>query len=367
VRSTRPPHSHVTMEISNHRSAGPQPRDDVRRILVIRPDRLGDVVLATPLVRALRDRYPHAYIAALVRPYAQAVLEGNPRLDRILLDDPGGADRGISGFWSLVTRLRREKFDTSLMLLPTRRHALATLFAGIPGRFGVGRKPYEVLTGSVAAGRNRDHPVRHEADYCLDLGRALGVECDDLTPEVFLTEEEKAEARIFLEGAGVTSGPLVGVHPGSGGSAPNWEMERYRDLTRRIVEEREASVIVTGDGSEPPIAWGGLDPGRIVNLTGRLTVRSLMGVISCCDALVSSSTGPMHLAAALGVPAISLFCPRKACCPERWGPLGNQHRVILAESERCDRCGKMRDPECRFQHISVVDLFAAVSDVLGRS
>ncbi len=339
---------------------------DAERILVIRPDRLGDVVLATPLIHALRDRYPNAYIAALVRPYTEAVLLGNPRLDRILLDDPAGRDSGFRGFWSLVFRLRRERFGTSLMLMPTRRHALAVLLGGIPRRISVGRKPYEVLTGSKPAGRNRDDPVRHEADYCLDLGRVVGVECGDLRPEVFLDEEERAEARGFLEAAGLGTGTVVGVHPGSGGSAPNWDRERYRTLVRGLVETLGSWIVVTGDGSEPRMDWGGEGWGeRVLDLTGQLTVRRLMSVLSCFDVLVSSSTGPMHLAAALGIPCVAMFCPRKACSPARWGPLGNGHRIIVPGSERCGRCGPTRDPECRFQDIPVSDVLAMVSGIVG--
>jgi len=337
------------------------------RILVIRPDRIGDVVLTTPLIRALRSRYPGAYLASLVCPYSQAVLEGTPHLDRILLDDPDGNDRGLRGFWSLVARIRLERFGVSLMVLPTRRHAMATLFAGIPTRIGVGRKPYEVLTGSRPAGRNRDRPVRHEADYCLDLGRAIGVDPSELTPEVFLNSAERAEARERLKSAGVGPGMIVGVHPGSGGSAPNWDPKQFAALARSIVEELGAWVVVTGDEGDLNgcSEFSGGAQERIVDLSGCLSLRELMGVISACDVLVSSSTGPMHLAAALGVPCVALFCPRTACCPARWGPLGERHRVLLPVSDRCQTCGRVRDPECRLEGISLGRALEAVRGIVG--
>lgn len=333
---------------------------------MIRPDRIGDVVLTTPLIRALRGKYPGAHLAALVRPYARAVLKGNPHLDRILLDDPEGNDSGLRGFRSLVSRIRSERFGISLMVLPTRRHAMATLLAGIPVRVGVGKKPYEVLTGSRPAGRNRDRPVRHEADYCLDLGRAIGVDSSQLAPEVFLSTAEREEAKNRLEAAGVR-GIVVGVHPGSGGSAPNWDVKQYAALARSVVEELGAWVVITGekgDGASPfalPAAIGE----RIVDLCGHLSLRQLMGVISVCDVLVSSSTGPMHLAAALGVPCVALFCPRTACSPARWGPLGTIHRVLLPSSGRCRSCGRVRDPECRLEEISVRLVLEAVGGILG--
>ncbi len=343
---------------------GPESPSSRERFLLIRPDRVGDVVLATPLIRAIRESHPGAYIAALVRPYAEAVLWNNPRLNRVFVDDLDGRDSGCRGFWSLALALRRERFGISLMLLPTRRHAWLTLLAGIPLRISVGRKPYEVLTGCKPAGRNRDRPVRHEADYCMDLGRTLGVESENLAPEVFLSEEERKVGRVLLGDEARMSPLVVGLHPGNGGSAPNWEASRYVSLAGRLVRDLNARVVVTGWGSE-------IEIGRmmeksvgmgVINLAGRLNLRELMQVIASYDAMVSSSTGPMHLAAALGIPCVALFCPRPACCPTRWGPLGRGHRVLLAASSRCDRCGPVRDPECSLEEISVESVLEAVAE-----
>lgn len=327
------------------------------------------MVLTTPLIRVLRETYPDAYLAALVRPYTRAVLENNPHLDRIVLDEPDGRDRGVLGFWSLVSRIRAERFGISLMLLPTLRHALLTLLAGIPTRVGVGRKPYEVLTGTRPGGRNRDRPVRHEADYCLDLARAIGVDACDLRPEVFLTEEEKAAARRTLEGGGIRGGRVVGVHPGSGGSAPNWTVQTYAALVTGLVRELDARVVVTGDRADARALGdaGFAESEGVLDLTGRVGLRELAAVISTWDVLVSSSTGPMHVAAALGVACVALFCPRAACCPVRWGPLGEGHRVFLPGGARCEGCGPVRDPDCRLEEISVEQVLASVASVLARS
>jgi len=324
-------------------------------------------VLATPLIRALRETYPDAHLGVLVRPYAGPVLEDHPGVDRVLVDDAEGRDRGPGGFWSLVGRVRAERFQVSLMLLPTRRHALVALLAGIRTRIGVGRKTYEVLTGHRPAGQSRGHPVRHEADYCLDLGRAIGAEHGSLRSEVFVDTAERQKARRRLVAAGVTDGPLVGIHPGSGGSAPNWRMERYADLAGRIVDEIGAWVVVTGDGTGE--VWSGpcgrRGGGGVVDLIGRLDLRELMGTISGYDAMLSSSTGPMHVAASLGVPCVALFCPRPACCPERWGPLGTGHRVLLPRDGCLERCGPVRDPACTLEQISVEEAFGAVEGVLA--
>ena len=126
-------------------SPAPSPRAP-RRILVIRPDRVGDVVLATPVIRALRRHFPDAFLAAMVRPATEPVLRGNPHLDEILIDDWEQTHAGTRGALDRRRLLRARRFDTALMLLPTERHAWMTVLAGIRTRIGVGTKLYQVLT-----------------------------------------------------------------------------------------------------------------------------------------------------------------------------------------------------------------------------
>jgi heptosyltransferase-2 len=342
-----------------------------RRILVIRPDRIGDVVLVTPLVRALRRTFPSAHIAAMVRPFTRAVLENNPHLDEILLDDPAGEHRGAGGFWGQVSSLRRGRFDTALLLLPTRRLTWILFFAGIRRRISVGRILYQTLTFTETVSRHGYKLARHEADYCLDLGRKIGVDADDLSTEVFLLETERADARRLLEERGVVFGEgdhrntLIGLHPGHGGSSPNWRVERYVELADTLLRTRtDIRMVVTGGPGEVGLAehFKSLGSDRVVILIGDRPLRQLMAVISHLDVLVSSSTGPMHLAAALKVPTVSLFCPQGSCAPTLWGPRGNQSKVVLPPEDFCqNRCPG--DPHrCDFE--GGIDVDAVVAPVI---
>lgn len=330
-----------------------------QRILVVRTDRLGDVVLATPLLRALRRTFPDAYLAALVRPYARDLLVGNPHLDEILVDDRDGAHRGVLGFWKQVAALGRRRFDAALLLLPTSRAAWMLFLAGIRRRIGVGRKFYEVVTWMESVSRNRYVPLRHEADYCLDLGRRLGVESTDLDTEVHLAAEEREHGWRVLTGAGARAGDrLVGIHPGSGGSSPNWEPERYAALAGALLERGGPAlrIVITGEASDSSFPGGG----RVFDMRGSRSLRELMSILSHLHCLVSSSTGPMHVAAALRVPTVSLFCPLPACSPELWGPRGNRATIVLPPAGSCAvRCPG--DPKvCRFEEIAVERVAGAV-------
>ncbi len=308
------------------------------RILIVRTDRLGDVVLSTPLIRALRQTFPDAFIGAMVQPYARDVLLHNPHLNEILVDDPTGEHAGQTGFWRQVKAVCSRRFDTALLLLPTERMAWMLFFAGIPRRIGVGTKFYGVLTFMGGVSRKKYNPLRHEADYCLDLGRKIGVRSNDLSTEVFLTPEERKRGLEILRQHGI--GPrdtVVGLHIGNGNSAPNWNAARYGQLATQITSRLPDTIkIVYTDGKDvPPLPSGA----RIVDLRGKLTLRELMSVISHYRLLFSSSTGPMHIAAALRVATVSLFCPLTACSPKLWGPQGNDAHIMLPPADYCsNRC-----------------------------
>jgi heptosyltransferase-2 len=308
-----------------------------QRILVVRTDRIGDVVLATPLIRALRQTFPSAYIAAFVRPYARDLLLHNPHLNDILIDDPAGEHSGRKGFWNQVSLLRRHRFDTALLLLPTERLAWMLFFAGIRTRVGVGTVLYEVLTFMKTVSRRKYIPLRHEADYCMDLGRVLGVASNDLSTELFLTASEKEEGQQLIRPENNGDEIFVGIHPGSGHSSPNWQVERYVEFAAAMLEHRSVRIVVTGSTQESALTshFNKLGSERVTNLIGQLSLRQLMGVISHLQVLVSSSTGPMHIAAALKVLTVSMFCPLTACSPVLWGPKGNATEILLAPESYC--------------------------------
>ncbi len=335
-----------------------------RRILVVRTDRLGDVVLATPLIRALRQTFPDAFIAAMVQPYARDVLLHNPHLNEIIADDFNGSDKGRGGFWRKAKNLHRLKFDTALLLLPTERAAWMTFFAGIPLRVGVGTKLYGVLTFMRGVSRQNYLPLRHEADYCMDLGRKIDARSDDLSTEVFLTNEERRAGKQILCDAGVKRGDtVIGFHVGSGNSSPNWAPERYGELAQYLAARTpdNLKIIYTDGTNQVQLPTSN----RIFDLRSKLTLRELISVLGNLTLLFSSSTGPMHIAAGLKIPTVSLFSPLSACSPTLWGPKGNENRVLLPPEGFCQiRCAG--DPKrCNLEELTVEHAAVAILDAIN--
>ncbi|MGK9367456.1 glycosyltransferase family 9 protein [Melioribacter sp. Ez-97] len=297
-----------------------------KRILIVRPDRIGDVVLSTPLPREIKKCFPDSYVAVMVRDYAKDVYLNNPFTDEIITYD------ATNSFWETVKALRRYGFTHALMLLPDERINYMLFLAGIRFRVGVGHKLYQFLTFTRYVDRKKYNPLRHEADYSLDLARRIGVNSNNYTPEIYLSEEEKKISALRRKELLNQKKYLVGVNATSGGSAPNWNPEQYRKLIELLKRDKNIRVVVTD--LAPPETICGIDEAVYPNIKSDL--RNSIINFSALDLLVSASTGPMHLCAALKVKTLSLFCPMTACSPELWGPLGNINKIIIPEKNYCE-------------------------------
>lgn len=321
-----------------------------KRILIVRPDRIGDVVLSTPLPREIKKTYPDSFVALLLRKYTADIYVNNPYVDKIILIDDYD-DGSLKSFFRKVKEIRSYRFTHSLTLLPTERLNYLLFFAGIPYRVGVGHKFYQFITFTKYVSRNKYIPLRHEADYCMDLARKIGVQTNNLDTEIFLTDEEKersAEIRQkLLDGKKF----LIGVHSTNGNSSANWQTKTYRELIDKLNEITNVKVVVTDNNIPDELKnIGGVEYPNI----GKTLCESFMN-FAALDFLISASTGPMHIAAALKVKTISIFCPLTACSPKLWGPLGNESRIILPEENYCSKLCPGDPKKCAFEGAGGID------------
>jgi ADP-heptose:LPS heptosyltransferase len=300
------------------------------RILVARIDRIGDVVLSTPIPREIKKAYPNSFVSVLVRKYTKDIYLNNPYVDEIILFD--GTDEKIpKTFWQLVKEIKKFKFTNAFMLLPNERLNWILFFAGIPNRIGVGHKLYQFLSFSKYVDRKKYIPLRHEADYCLDMVRKIGIEPKSMDMEIFLSADETIKRNEIKKKLAPNGELLIGINTTSGKSSPNLTIEEYRNLIVRLSEEKNIRVVVTDNNPLEEIK-------NISNVTYPnvgLSLRESIINFSTLDVLISASTGPMHICAALKVPTISMFCPLPACSPKLWGPLGNKSEIILPEENYC--------------------------------
>lgn len=307
--------------------------------------------MITPMVREIRKTFPDSFIATLTQPNTIAVLENNPYIDKMITDD-----LKKESYRKVIEEIKNCRFTDGLLVLPTERAAYQMFRAGIRNRIGVGRKLYEIITFMKSVSRNNYIPLRHEADYCMDVARKIGVITDNIQPEIFLTEEEKNWAANFFIEAGINEKSFkIILHTGSKNSAPNWSEEKYFELLKKIINRfpGEDYVIMltalemTEDFKEKARS---LEDKRIIDISKRISnLRDLIKVISKIDLMICSSTGPIHLADALDIRCIGLHCYRNVSSAKHWGVINRKSVNLEVSKEYCDsHCSTDRNI-CNFE------------------
>lgn len=313
------------------------------KILFIRLSALGDVLLATPAARLLAERFPDARIDWLVEaPYAP-LLEGNPHVTPIAYDKRG-ADRGLAGLQALCRRLADERYDLAIDLQNKPKTAFLR---------GVARRVIALRKRSVRQGIQslfgKDPPLvrAHATALFAEVLAPLGIEVADqegrasLMPELHLTEAMRAEARSY---AGKGDRPLVGLAPGTRWATKCWPVEKFAALASAL-SARSTDLLLIGGPSEVPAfasIRAALPSGIACRDTACLTVGGLAGAIAHCALVISGDSGPAHMAAALGVPTLTLFGPTS---PRRWAPRGPK-AVHLSLGMACSPCSNYGSQRC---------------------
>jgi ADP-heptose:LPS heptosyltransferase len=328
-------------------------------VLLVRPDGIGDEILCLPVATALRRLLPGARIIFLSTAYAAPVLHHHPDVDEV---------RTIDGRESLsdLVRLFKRGVDSAVFLKPFRRLMWAAFLARVPVRVATGYRWYSILANRRVYEHRKDF-AKHETAYNVGMLKGLGLNVAEVAaPRLIVTEHERRSARELL---GNRPGPHVVLHPG-GFAARTWKAEHYRELAEAL-DEHGMNVIVTGSQDEArQFADTVLSrrplPTQALNLMGALSVRELMAVIAESQAVVSGATGPAHIAAACGVPNVSLFDPRRNNLPTRWQPLG-LGVVLRPDVPTCEKCIYEACPywDC-MDRLTVETVAAHVSRVVAR-
>jgi len=309
------------------------------RILLTRTDRIGDVVLSTPAIKAVRDKYPDAYIAFMVRPYAKDIVEGNPYLDEVIVYDKYGKDRSIFSTVAFAFGLKKKKFDLAVMLHPTNRAHLIAYLAGIPERMGYDRKLAFLLTKKIP--HTKQEGKKHELEYVLDLLRPIGITAKDKELFVPVREQDIKRAEELLEehhvGADV---PIVAVNPGASCLSKRWKPENFAVVCDALAAKYKARILILSDKANKEFAARAAKAMKYepVNLTGKTGVGVLAALLSKCDLFISNDSGPVHIACAVGTPVISVFGRKDpGLSPRRWGPTGKKS-VVFHKDVGCKAC-----------------------------
>lgn len=315
------------------------------RILLIRPDHLGDVLLTTPAIRALRAAYPNAEIHALVGPWSADVLANFPEIDIILsLPFPGfsrGDKPGVGEPYSLALssarRLRKIRYSSAIIFRPDHWWgAMVAKWAGIPRRVGYDLPDTaRFLTDRVA--HTHQHAVLQNARLVETLvGRAPA---EPLTLTFPVDEQERAWVDGYLEEWGIQrQQPVIAIHPGSGTWVKQWGEDKWASTADTLAEQLDATIVFTGGDHELPLVQRILGQMRqpACVMVGETRVGTLAALYERASLVLGPDSGPLHLAVAVGTPTVTLFGPADPVEFGAWGAA--QRHLMLWSTIGCRPC-----------------------------
>ena len=320
--------------------------DEAQKIMVRAPNWIGDAVMALPALEALRARFPEAELVVVSKPWVSELYGQHPAVSRQIVYDREGQHKGSTGFWKLVQTLRQEHFDAAILFQNAFHAAWMAWCARVPIRVGYARDGRSrLLTEALEVPPAAAY--RHHAYYYLQLLFRAGI--TDRSEAIHgvrlvLDKAEQKWARERLQSLGLDGLRfLVGIHPGASfGPAKRWLPERFAELADRLVEALHADILIFGSAAEQPLAEEIADEMEHVPtiLAGETTLRQLMALFAQCRLIVTNDSGPMHVAAGLGVPQVAIF----GSTNERvTGPLSARARVVKREVP-CSPCGLRECP-----------------------
>jgi len=311
-----------------------------KNILIVRTDRIGDVVLSLPMAELIKKKYPDCKVVYFIRDYTSSLIDGNPFIDEVVIAEE--ADGEIL-FQKNLNKIKSKRFDTCVVVNPTLKIALMMFLSGIENRIGTGYRWYSFLFNKKVF-EHRKHGDKHELEYNINLLNKIDIDFKDFSNEIkfhlHVDEKNSEEINSILYEKGFKSGnKVVIIHPGSGGSSVDLPNEKLIELTRRISNLNNVTIIITGSKSESDLCKQFEISESIINLSGQLDLSLLKALINRADLFISNSTGPMHIAAALGVHVIGFFPKILSCSQKRWGPY-TEKKTIFIPTIDCSNCNR---------------------------
>lgn len=322
-------------------------------ILVRGVNWIGDAVMTMPALRSIKNADRKARVTLLVKPWVAPLFEKDPHVDAILLY--GDEHKGIAGKYRLAQELRKYGFCMAVLFQNALDAAALAFLSAIPERIGYDRDGRGFLL-TRAVPFNEYAARLHHIDYYLNLLSKAGLPVLDGEPWIYLSLEERTRAREFLRGL---ARPVIGINPGAAyGSSKRWRPERFAGVISRVLADLKGSAVIFGGPQETGIAeeilsHEGIIPGaRILNLSGRTSVRELAALIAECDVMVTNDSGPMHIGYAVGTPLVAIF---GSTSPDLTGP-SQTEGIVIRKPVGCSPCFAR---ECRKKDLQCMDLITA--------
>ncbi|MEN8223741.1 MAG: glycosyltransferase family 9 protein [Bacteroidota bacterium] len=314
------------------------------RIIISRTDSIGDVILTLPVAGLLKRKLPDCEIIFMGRSYTHDVIMACEHIDRFLNWD----DLRSGNESDAIRALQDIRADLIIHVFPRREISSLAKKAGIPARLGTTNRLYHWYSCNKLVRLSRKKSELHEAQLNLKLVESItgerNIAKNDIPTLYGLTRTESLSSE-FLH-LSDTPGNKIVLHPKSKGSAREWGIDNFIKLID-ILPEEKFKIFISGTKEEGELIRnsGIFDADHVIDLTGKMSLQQLMSFIKSCDCLIAASTGPLHLAAALGTCAIGIYPPIKPMHPGRWAPIGEKAEFLVKE-KKCNDCRKQGPCHC---------------------
>ncbi len=307
--------------------------EEIKKILIIKPRGIGDIVLSTIVLDNLMNHFRNAKIDYLVESFAKEVLENNPFVNKVLTFNK--SDFILKTIWTI----RKEKYDLIIDLWSNPKTAQMTFFSGAKYRIGYsyrGRKYAYNLFGPSERGNY------HSAFHNLELLKSLNVKLISNQIHFYLNDEEKQFASDYLNKNKLVNKVLIGIIPAGGWNSKRCPTEKWIEISKSLLKRFDCSLLLLwgpDDKFEAEQIYSAI--GEKIFLAPETNLRKLSALINKCNLVIANDSGPMHIAAALNIPTLGLFGPTD---PEKHGPFSDNSDYMIKKDLHCIVCNKLECP-----------------------
>ena len=328
----------------------------MKRILIVNVNWLGDTLFVTPFIRAVRENYPDSYIAVFTHPRCQEILEGNPRINEIILYN----DRHLLRKFQIVSQLKSKRFDTAFILRKSLSRTMLLFLSGIPERIGYDNRKTRFLLTKKVPPPSKD---LHRVEYFLGLAKAAGIHPQSTSCEFFISEKDKLTADKILSQEGLKKNDdFIVINPGGNWDLKRWPAENFARLGDELLNRFNRKVVLTGAEKDINLCKkiSSLMKTRPILLCGKVDLKTLGAVFEKANWVISNDSGPMHIAVGIKTPVVALFGPTS---PKITGPCGDGVSKVIDKRVDCEiPCYNLscKDNRC-MKAITVEDILQAIS------
>ncbi len=337
-----------------------------KNILIVRTDRIGDLILTLPLAGLIKKQYPDCKVSFLVRDYTKNIVSNHPHIDEVLVLKEDNGNVSLSDNINLI---KKRNFDNCIVVYPRFKISLIIFLSRIKNRIGTGYRWYSFLFNKKVYEHRRNAEL-HELEYNVNLLEKLGIKNSVAESNVgynLKVDENslKNVNKILVDDKLDLPKPIIIVHPGSGGSSVDLPVNKFAELVK-MLDADNYQIILTGNKNEIELCEKIKSSGKVKNMAGRFNLDELTALISKSVMFISNSTGPIHIAASLGKYTVGFYPKIVSCSKERWGPYTNKKLVYepqidckICTREQCEKLNCM-------DSIDMTKVYSDIKNVLNK-